>query len=162
MNCFKVRRNLHAWLDGELAGPAEKVMGDHLKLCNACREAADSLRAFQNLLRTSVSAINPSPDFERSLWERIQVLQNVSWWQRFLEDLEAWIPVPSLAQAVAVLTIAFFLGGTGGAFSVWRGNGEVSTSRGITRLSGFQEYKGLPLSSAAGTYLKQIDEEMTK
>jgi hypothetical protein len=49
-NCREVRRELSAWLDGEVTPAQTRLIEDHLAGCAACRQERDALRGTRNLL----------------------------------------------------------------------------------------------------------------
>ena len=110
------------------------------------------------LLKESFSTIEPSRDFERVFWQKIFERQKEPWLVRVLKDLEAFIPFPAPSQAVAFVLVAFLIGGTGGVVSAMNVPTSLEAKRtSVQYLSGFHEFKGIPSSSVAATYLKTID-----
>ena len=110
------------------------------------------------LLKGSFSTIEPSKDFERVFWQKVFERQKEPWLVRVFKDLESFIPLPTPAQAVAFVLTAFLIGGTGGAVSAMNVPADLEAKRtSVQYLSGFHEFKGIPSSSVAATYLKTID-----
>ena len=110
----------------------------------------------------SAPAIEPSREFDNRFWSRVIEHQRQPWLLRLLKDLEFLIPTPNFSQAFAVLVIAFVIGGTGGFFSAFqtlRTPEQVQAQRiSVQYLSGFGEFKGVPSTSVAGTYLRTTEE----
>ena len=111
------------------------------------------------LLKESFSTIEPSKDFERVFWQKILERQKEPWFVRVLKDLESFIPFPTPVQAMAFVLTAFLIGGTGGVVSAMNVPTSLEAKRtSVQYLSGFHEFKGIPSSSVAATYLKTIDD----
>ena len=123
------------------------------------------------LLKESFSTLEPSKGFERVFWQKILEKsatkapadssfgeQKEPWFVRVLKDLEFLIPFPAPGQAVAFVLVAFLIGGTGGVVSAMNVPTDLEAKRtSVQYLSGFHEFKGIPTSSVAATYLKTID-----
>ena len=161
MKCHGQNRNIYQWLDGELKGPEKMAFEAHLKGCSICQHEMESSRAFHVILQASSLSIEPSSNFEPNFWEKIYARQEESWLSKVLRDIESLFPVPTFSQAFAVLLMALFIGGAGGAVSATNTinpqNLEGARTS-IKYLSGFQEFKGIPTSSMAASYLKVAGE----
>ncbi len=117
---------------------------------------------FDDLLKKAAPPkIEVTPNFDRVFWEKIASRQKEPWFVRGRKWFEASFPVPSFSEAVAVFLIAFVVGGAGGVFSGVRSGATFEAEKMSVRyLSGFQEFKGVPSSSVAGSYLKTLNEEV--
>jgi len=62
MNCTKTKKDLVAYLDGELADGRATAVRDHLERCPACRLEAERLSASGAIL-DEIADIEPSSDF---------------------------------------------------------------------------------------------------
>ena len=114
---------------------------------------------FEELLRKPASQIEPSVHFDAGFWQKVAEREREPWAIRLFRDLEAWVPTPSLSGALAVLVIAFLVGGAGGVYSVRNTPPGLDAQRtSIQYLSGFREFKGVPTSSVAAAYLNSIKE----
>jgi anti-sigma factor RsiW len=154
MNC-KYKINIHKWIDGELERSRQREFESHAKLCAICQGEVKSLQKLNGLIRTSAPSIEPSLNFEGRFWQKVLSRKKESLFTRVLRNLENLIPIPNFAQAVAALVIAFLVGSTGGAVSVFSsGSGQNEPA---IYLSGSPEYQGLPNASIAASYLKTIE-----
>jgi len=91
-------------LDDGTAGGFEA----HLKTCASCRQ----LLAEQQSVWASLDAwhaIEPSPNFDQRLSERIAQEEQLPWWRRLAWLNLSWRPVLPVAAASALLLIAFFI-----------------------------------------------------
>jgi len=112
---------------------------------------------FETLLRASVPVITPSPGFDGVFWKKLMGRQKEPRLVRLLRGLESWVPTPNFTGAVAVVMIAFLVGGAGGVYSVKNVPASLEAQRSsVQYLSGFREFQGIPASSVAATYLKAI------
>ena len=62
MNCVKTKKDLVAYLDGELADGRADAVRKHLEACPACRLEAEKLSASGAIL-DAIDDIEPSTDF---------------------------------------------------------------------------------------------------
>ncbi len=161
MKCQLIQENMERWLDGNLRESVGRDFELHVKACFSCQKEFEVAKTLQNVLRTSIATIEPSPDFDAAFWRKVYARSKEPWFSKLLKNLEWTIPIPNLSQAFAVLSIAFLIGSAGGWFSasggqIWSLNQRPASA--IQTLSGFQEYKGIPSPSIAGTYLTMIEE----
>lgn len=64
LSCYRSRRRLGAFLDGELAEPQARSVSGHLTACPRCQTQADELRRVRTLLRTTFQSSSPrEPDW---------------------------------------------------------------------------------------------------
>jgi hypothetical protein len=116
---------------------------------------------FEVLLKSGVRDIVPSPGFEARFWSKVAERQRAPRFARLLTDLGSWVPTPNLSGAVAVLVIAFLVGGAGGVASVKNAPPALEAQRSsVQYLSGFREFQGIPASSVAGAYLKSSGKDV--
>lgn len=161
MRCKERGRNISQWLDGELKDSESTELEAHLSECLTCKQEVESRKKLDNLIQMANINVEPSSDFEATFWKKVYARGKEPWLSKLLKDIESLIPVPNLSQALAVLLIALFIGGTGGVVSAMNTItpeklGAQQTS--IKYLSGFQEFKGIPSSSVAASYLKTAEE----
>lgn len=150
------KKILYKWLDGELSGPEREACEAHLKACLSCRKDLDSLKAFHDLVQGSSHSIEPSGSFDSAFWKKAYEREDrKTWLSKARRSLESLFLVPNLSGAMAVLTIAFLIGSAGGAVSGLDAHG--SESEPAATLSGSPEYRGIPDSSIAASYLKTIE-----
>jgi len=129
-----------------------------------CKPAKKSVRQwtegeFETLLRAGVPEITPSREFDARFWEKVTERQKEPRLIKLFRDLEAWIPTPNFSGAVAVVLIAFLVGGASGVYSIKSAPPSLESQRSsVQYLSGFREFQGVPASSVAATYLKTIDQ----
>ena len=155
MDCRRAKKDIHRLLDGELMdSPLER----HVAACASCQKEAQSVRAFQGLLRQARVEIQPDIGFDTIFWEKVSKRQKEPWFAGFFRELEFSIPFPTLSQAMAFVFVAFFIGGTGGAVSAMNAAAPSESKKtSVQYLSGFHEFKGVPSSSVTATYLKTIE-----
>lgn len=125
----------------------------------------DLYKWIDGALKTAPIPIELSETFEADFWKKVYARQEELWFIKLLREIESHIPTPSFAQAFAVLLIALLIGGTGGAVSVMNTitPQKIETQQtSIKYLSGFQEFKGIPSSSVAASYLKAVEERRPK
>ncbi len=145
-------------LDGEAPDAVKAQLGLHVEGCFSCQGELRSIKAFHSILRSDPVGIEPSRDFERVFWQKVLERQKEPWFVRFLKELDSLIPHPSMPQAAMVVLMAFLVGGTGGVVSAMNSTGSFEAKRtSVQYLSGFSEFKGVPSSSIAASYLKAID-----
>ena len=145
-------------LDGEIPDSVKARLTPHLEGCSACQGELESIKAFQGILRNHPPTIEPSEDFERVFWQKALERQKEPWFIRLLKELDSLIPHPSTPQVAMVVLTAFLVGGTGGVVSARNSTGSFEAERNSVKyLSGFREFKGVPSSSVAASYLKVID-----
>ncbi len=114
---------------------------------------------FETLLRAGVTEIAPSREFDALFWNKVAERQKEPPLARLFRRLGAWVPTPNFSGAVAVVLIAFLVGGAGGVYSARNAAPSLEAQRSsVQYLSGFREFQGIPASSVAATYLKTIGE----
>ena len=145
-------------LDGEIPDSVEAKLTPHLEGGSACQGELESIKTFHGILRSHPFTIEPSKDFERVFWQKALEREKEPWFIRLLKELDSLIPHPSMPQVAMVVLMAFLFGGTGGIVSARNSTGafEAETNS-VKYLSGFREFKGVPSSSVATSYLKVID-----
>lgn len=157
MDCKELRRHIDTWVDGELGAEQGRAVEGHMEGCSHCRAEVDSSRAFSRLFKAGTVRLRVSDDFEQVFWKKALARHEEPWFVRVLKDRELLIPFPNVSQVVAMLTLAFLIGGVGGLY-VNRSTYSVdikSQKAFVQYLSGFQEFRGVPSSSVAATYLKK-------
>jgi hypothetical protein len=162
MRCQGIAKKIYQWLDSELKGKERLEFEEHLRLCSLCQKEVESARTFHEMLRVQHLPVESSPNFETAFWAKLIEQEKQPWLLKVFKDLEFLIPTPSMSQGLAVVLVAFLIGGTGGAFSVMKtldSPGNLESKRiSIEYLSGFSEFKGVPSTSVAATYLKALEE----
>lgn len=154
-------REIDRWLDGELGVEKGERVGAHVKECHGCFNEVEKLRAFREILRTKEEPVGVSPSFEGTFWAKVYERQREPWYVRMVQDLEALIPTPSLAQVAAVLAVAFLTGSGGGILSAIQSGAPVSREVSpLVSFSGFREYKGIPQPAVSANYLKMVEENL--
>ena len=66
---------LSALLDGELPETSEASVRRHLEACPVCRQRLETLQRADTAVR-GMATIEPSADFERTFWHRIDELED--------------------------------------------------------------------------------------
>ena len=147
MNCKTAREKIDRFLDHELPEKEGKELEEHLRNCFSCQEEKQKAKKLHELIRALLTKIEPSNNFENSFWQKVTEREKAH---------PPLLPLffPTLSQAIALLLIAFLIGGTGGILTT--ANQKKQEPK-ITpaSLSRFPEYKGLPAASMTAIYLKE-------
>ena len=108
--CAAVARDLGAFVDGELRGPARARVFEHLGTCAACAREVERLRALGELLRASVDSASPDraalAGLASTVLSRTRAEEDESWAgtvRRATEDWH-WVLVGS-GSIAATLTV---------------------------------------------------------
>lgn len=162
MQCLSAKKKISLWLDEELKREDKLQVEEHLKTCLLCQKEGDFLRTFQGLVRTAFPPVEISPGFEGAFWSKVIEREKEPWFVRVFKDLAFLIPTPSRREAFAVLFVAFLIGSSGGFFSAARTIASMpehiqAQKISVQYLTGFGEFKGLPSTSVAGTYLRAVE-----
>ncbi|HTL37378.1 MAG TPA: zf-HC2 domain-containing protein [Kofleriaceae bacterium] len=112
MSCESIRKQLTAYLDGELEGDRGSVVRGHLRGCEDCRKAA----ADEAVLRDGLRAL-PPVDPPASLWAGVQAKLAAAEiadaekpaWRRFLTRLAPRAPQLGFAGLAVAAAIIFFV-----------------------------------------------------
>ena len=159
MNCHDFERKVYLLLDGESRAGEEEVARRHGAGCASCRAKEASIRMLHTVLRAPGADIEPSAGFERRFWLKAAERGGEAWWTRFLREMDSRLYAPAMREAAAFVLLAFLLGGAGGFAMQMSELSSVQGQRASIRyLSGFREFKGVPDSSVAATYLKSVRE----
>jgi hypothetical protein len=121
MSHQRIKQQLSAFLEGDLAHGERERIECHLADCDACVSELSGLRQTRDLLR-SLPTPEPPPDLAEAVLSRLRAQESkagplarlAAWWADFSEV--GW-PAPIAAAAVAVVAVAVLQGGEG-AF-VW-------------------------------------------
>lgn len=113
MTCCDARRQIDAYVDGELTGAERLMVGSHLAECRECAEEEAGLRELGEMLRGS-AALRPVPTDELSglaggVVSRIGAEAQQSFtakWSRVFEDWH-WVAVGSGACSAAFVSAVF-------------------------------------------------------
>lgn len=158
MDCRDSKKTIYQMLDGEAPDAVRAELTLHVEGCSACREESKSINVFHSVLKSNLARIEPSKGFERIFWQKVLERQKEPWFVRLLKELDSLIPRPSNPQVAMVVLTALLIGGTGGVVSARSVTGSFEAERtSVQYLSGFREFKGVPSSSVAVSYLKAID-----
>ena len=71
MDCRKVKKILSAYIDGELNEHNRQEIINHLKICSDCKKEYEFLFQQDSTLK-QLASIEPSPDFRRNFWRKVQ------------------------------------------------------------------------------------------
>jgi anti-sigma factor RsiW len=102
---------LSALIDGELPAPHAAAVQRHLEGCPQCRRRLEALQHGDAMLR-GLSSLEPSADFDRSFWRKVDDLQKPKtgrFWLHYWSS--GWRPWVATGLA-AGLAIAIFLHST--------------------------------------------------
>jgi hypothetical protein len=112
VNCDKVKAQLTAYLDGELADERGSAVRGHLRACTQCRQTATDEAALRDGLRAL-----PSVDPPASLWAGVQArlaqeeLADAKRpaWRRMLARLTPKLPQIALGSAIAAAAVVLLV-----------------------------------------------------
>jgi anti-sigma factor RsiW len=111
MRCYKARKWLYAYLDGELDGRRRAALEDHLGRCSSC--AAELARSKEQWAQ--LADVGPAPSIPPDLWghvnQALDEAERLPWYRRHREQL----------LRAACVTVSVALGFAGGALLSWRG-----------------------------------------
>lgn len=159
MNCGDSKKHIYQMLDGEAPDAVKAKLARHLEGCSVCQGELKSIEAFHTILRSPSFTIEPYKNFERLFWQKVLERQKEPWFFRLLKELDSLIPHPGMPRVAMVILMAFLVGGMGGVVSAMNSVHSPEAERTSVRyLSGFREFKGMPSSSVAASYLKSIDD----
>lgn len=158
MQCHLATEKIVLLLDNELGGSEQAALEEHLTTCVSCQQEMAEMQTLQHMLRAPLPELKPSPHFETTFWQKVAERQKTSQPWGWLKTLEAFFPIPSFTQAMALLLISLLIGGMGGIVSAANRLESVqAASNAPLSLSRFPEYKGLPHPSISATYMKKIE-----
>jgi predicted anti-sigma-YlaC factor YlaD len=96
---------LSLYIDGELTNEASERIRRHLQSCSACENELNRFQSVNQML-DEIKKIEPSPDFERAFWRKINSIKEKKKKKWSLKDFGLWRLRPILAGATVVATIA--------------------------------------------------------
>jgi anti-sigma factor RsiW len=98
---------LSAYLDGELPATTEADLRRHLSACSTCRQRLEELRQADTAVQ-GIAPIEPSEDFERTFWRRIDELEEKGGRSDrvFFRIFSRW---PALAPGMTAVCLVFLL-----------------------------------------------------
>jgi len=109
MSCRKIRRSLSQYYRGELSQEKEKLVTQHIQVCEGCAREAQRYKALDETVQ-KLEVFKPSPDFEANLERKIRELP-------YLEKKDKkkalvtsfpslrWVFIPAIAMAVALVLL---------------------------------------------------------
>ncbi|MCJ7497326.1 MAG: zf-HC2 domain-containing protein [candidate division Zixibacteria bacterium] len=109
MSCRKIRRSLSQYYRGELSQEKEKLVIQHIQVCEGCAREAQRYQTLKEAVQ-NLKAFEPSPDFEANLERKIRELP-------YLEKKDKkkalvtsfpslrWVFIPAIAMAVALVLL---------------------------------------------------------
>jgi hypothetical protein len=110
--CARVRRNLGAFIDGELVGAARQFVAHHLSECELCVGEERAIRDLGDRLRRTAPAAGPALDLSGlagGVISRVRAEQAQSWralYSRALDDWH-WVLVGAGSLAAGFFSVAF-------------------------------------------------------
>ncbi len=105
MKCKKVRKELTAYLDGELKDKKRRIISEHLEGCPDCKKEFIILSQQDELLG-QMETIEPSVNFRAQFWQKVRTIE-ISAEAAERSPRFGWLPVP--AMIFLVILIAFHL-----------------------------------------------------
>ncbi len=103
--------SISPYIDDELSAEDTERLRLHLKTCSACRNQLRVLSAMEVQL-AAMPPITPSPDFDRTFWQKIDALEEKRRqpaWKQWLngDRLREWRPALAAAAGVLILCGTF-------------------------------------------------------
>jgi anti-sigma factor RsiW len=99
---------LSALIDDELPQELGEMIRRHLDTCPRCRQRFEDLQKTDTMIR-DMATLEPSANFERTFWSKIDNLKNRSKNHlRLISLLTGWRPVTA-ASAIAAMIVAFLI-----------------------------------------------------
>lgn len=116
--CYRYRKRLGAYLDGELSKRKQTSLERHLEKCSSCRTVLDSLRHLEkDLFSLDVPAVPADLTLKILTEARAQKKRNIednqirSWWELLLK--QRWeLRGATIAALIIGLTMGTFMGWT--------------------------------------------------
>ena len=128
-DCAKIREELSAYLDNELAKEERSLIGDHIKSCASCAAELDSLRRYADAA-ASLKGIKAPEGFLASVRERIGRRSGFKEVIRILfVPFYIKLPIEAAAVAASVLLILTVFKGSIKQPLEYAGNEEVPAPR---------------------------------
>jgi len=111
MICERVRRDLGAFIDGELRGADRQVVAHHLNQCDVCTDEERSIREMGERLRAA-APMRPALDLSGlagGVISRVRAEQAQSWRALFNRSIEDWhwVLVGAGSLAAGCFSVAF-------------------------------------------------------
>ena len=98
--CGTARRNLDAYVDGELAEAARKQVASHLAGCRACTAEAENVRFLKLRVRRAGRAQVTPPELAVLVRDRLREADRKPWWQLSPMGARQWALATSMVVAV--------------------------------------------------------------
>ncbi len=103
MHCRESKRKISMLLDGELAGPDEQRLREHLAVCAECRREKEELFTLFSGI-AGPATVAPSPRFFAAVRRKIEERSRTSVF--FPAGLNAWARGLALAAPLALMLLA--------------------------------------------------------
>lgn len=150
MKCKKVKKELSAYVDGELNEKDKQAIFEHVEKCSNCKGELVILSQQDEYLR-QLEPIKPSSDFRGRFWQKVNVWeeskqkQKMSWLQKI-----SWLPFPVSAWNFAVLFLAVLSGTM--AFSWYKYSVAPAVKQKSFFLQSIKVFADLPANSIEEIY----------
>lgn len=95
MNCQKIKKLLHKFVDGELGDKDKRIVENHLSQCSVCQKELKKIEAVNAIARVEITE-NVAPEYWSQLTRNIMDEINPtkvtrSFWQRLMDNIKAAI-----------------------------------------------------------------------
>ena len=97
--CERARRNLNAYVDGELPEAIRDQLASHLERCASCAAEIQTIRSLKVRVRGLVRAQNAPPELAVNVRNRLRVSDRKPWWSFSALGSHKW----AMAAAMAVV-----------------------------------------------------------
>lgn len=109
MNHRNVREKLSAYIDGEVADSEKEAIERHLRVCDACREAFDTLQHTVRQVKT-LEEQAPPDGLTRQIMDRVRTEaadRGQPFWHRLFFPLHIKLPIEAVAMVFLVVMGAY-------------------------------------------------------
>jgi len=107
MNCDWFKKNLSAYIDGEVYFLARWRIKRHLKRCPKCSKEYNQLKKIHKLSKLAI-LVNPEPHFYDRLRARLPELKTIKY-ERAWVFKKIWIALPQEGKAAIMVGLALIL-----------------------------------------------------
>ncbi len=146
MNCIETKKNIEAFIDGELDGASKDAVESHLLMCRACCETKEEMILLSSLLQTSQIA-STSDELDERVMKSFKNHHTASptWWRRTIFGAFV-VPKPVFATVLILAALSSWL-----AFQI----GKINSST-VSMTSPSFVTNEIPIQKTADTPIQTI------
>jgi len=147
MGCSVIRKDISAYVDGELSGDENSIMETHLRKCPDCKRVFNQFAAQSQLLREVVE-IEPSPDFDARFWAKVarvtQKAHPLNWFSSIFSPTRL---------VFASILLGILVGGIMGKITSFRHFSSIPTQKTYFERLNLYAFNDFPRGSVGNAYL---------